>query len=79
MPSKKVKKKLKTKKWKVTLTEFSTCVRTFTYFVTDTDSNSAIESAWEKKWQHKNWCDLGYPKEVWDTYDTDSKAKVITK
>jgi len=75
----KVKKKLKIKKWKVTITEFSTCVKTFTYFVRDTDSNGAIESALEKKWQHKNWCDLGYPQEVSNTYDTESKATVIRK
>lgn len=69
----KVKKK---KKWIVTLQEFHTVVRTFTYHVTDTDSERAIETGWEKRERNKsNVIKDGYPIESWSMYDTDSRAE----
>lgn len=76
MPSKKVKKK---KQWLVTLQEFHTVVRTFTYHVTDTDSQRAIETGWERRELNTgNVVKItGYPIESWSMYDTDSRAEEI--
>lgn len=66
----------KNKKWIVTLQEFYTVVRTFTYHVTETDSPRAIETGWEKRERNKgNVIKNGYPIESWKMYDTDSRAE----